>query len=229
MKARWYILLWFLTFMAWVDCLTAQTYRIEPNDTIEKTGVFNDLETLSILQQNSTSKDTLHFKWKKVSEQVPNGWEASVCDNANCFTSLLDSGVMNPVLPGEYGLVLLHITPRVNFGVLIVRYAVWNVKSPEHKDTLTYILRVNLSSNTQLISTVPSFSVMPNPARELLTIKMNAEGNHRLMIFDHNGTLVKKQLLQDSLSIDIRNWSSGIYFISITTNNAIQTIKICIQ
>ena len=118
-----------------------QNYAIIPNDSIEITGVLEDLQTLSIQQENAIS-DTIYLGWEKVSAIVPEFWEASVCDNSLCYASLLDSGLMNPVFPGEYGLLLIHCTPHVMGGTAIIRYCVWDLSDPDNKDTLTYTLHV---------------------------------------------------------------------------------------
>ena len=53
----------------------SQSFLLVPNDSISITGILEDLQTLSILQQNN-STDTLHLKWQKISENVPLLWEA---------------------------------------------------------------------------------------------------------------------------------------------------------
>ncbi len=107
-----------------------------------------DLETLSI-QQLNISTNNITLMWKKIYESVPPIWEASVCDNAFCNTSLVDNGIMNPIFPNDFGLLLLHITPHVNYGTAVVRYAVWDIANPALKDTLTYILTVNTTSGIE--------------------------------------------------------------------------------
>ncbi|CAN5618435.1 hypothetical protein BH11BAC1_BH11BAC1_20120 [soil metagenome] len=130
----------------------AQTYSISPNDTIQLTGALEDLQTLSISQIN-TSADTLNLMWRKVSESVPPNWDAYVCDNSICYTTLEDSGSMNPVLPSDYGFVLLHITPHVDYGTALIRYSVWDINNPGSIDTLTFRLTVN-SGNPLFIPTL---------------------------------------------------------------------------
>ncbi len=160
----------------------SQVYTLEPNDSIDKVGTFDDLETLSIQQQNNSTKDTIHLKWRKVLNQVPQDWEASVCDNGNCYTSLLDSGTMNPVLPGEYGLLLLHITPKKTQGTAIVKYVVWETSNPVKQDTLTYILLVNSSLSVDQGKNDVAFTMAPCPVTEMFTISVNNSLGCSLMI-----------------------------------------------
>src|SRR5215203_24908 len=132
--------------IAAADSSFSQSYLIMPGDSVQFTGVFDHLQTLSI-QQVNTSADTIQLAWRKVSESVPSNWEALVCDNVMCYTSLVDSGTMNPVMPGDYGFVLLHITPHNNYGTAVVRYAVWDIDNSSTKDTLTYILSLDSVSS----------------------------------------------------------------------------------
>ena len=119
----------------------AQSFTNSPNDTVIVNGIMEDLETLIINQVNSTTS-TLYLEWQKVSESVPALWEASICDNRICNTSLVDSGTMNPISPADFGFLLLHITAHVNYGTAIIRYAVWDINSPMLKDTLTFLMNV---------------------------------------------------------------------------------------
>lgn len=117
----------------------AQTFELVPNDSIMASVWLEDNVALTIEQKNIT-QDTLHLVWARVDELVPARWEVSVCDNVFCYTSLVDSGAMSPVGPGDRGKLYIRFTPHVNAGKAVVRYAVWDTKQPETKDTLTYIL-----------------------------------------------------------------------------------------
>ena len=169
MKITQKIVLSVAAILAATDFSFAQSFSNTPNDTINIVGMMEDLETLSIRQQN-ISANTIILKWKKVSENVPALWEASVCDNSFCNTSLVDSGMMNLVLPNDFGLLLLHITPHVNYGTATVRYAVWDIANPTLKDTLTYILTVSATSGIADVENKNTFSIFPNPAKENINI-----------------------------------------------------------
>lgn len=212
------------------DISFAQSYSLVPNDTINMVGMMEDLETLSI-QQPNISNDTIILKWKKVSESVPSLWEANVCDNASCNTSLVDSGTMNPVLQSEYGLLLLHITPHTNFGTAVVRYAVWDIANPELKDTLTYILTVNNTSGIADAENKNSFSIFPNPAKENINIISNFQSGFHYLITDVSGKEINKGISKtNSISVSKENLPNGVYNVSIFTENKIvNTKKILIQ
>lgn len=203
----------------------AQSYSLTPNDTIKIVGMMEDLETLSI-QQINTSTTSITFLWQKISEIVPEKWEATVCDNAYCRTTLEDSGVMNPVEPTDYGLLLLHITPHVNYGTAIVRYAVWDSTNPLQKDTLTYILIVKEASG--IVETFNSnlFSIFPNPSQDNITISTFLNQGYKYLILDEAGNNVQAgHIISSSMSIDTKNLPSGMYSMSILDDQKIVMIK----
>ena len=122
----------------------AQFYNHSPNDTIKANAIWEDGNVYNIKQINS-SVDTLYFKWIVVSVSLPIGWEASICDNKNCFGELKDSSEMDLVVPNDFGLMSLHIKPLINSGIAMIRYKIFNKKTPSKIDTLTWIISSNKS------------------------------------------------------------------------------------
>jgi hypothetical protein len=212
------------------DISFAQSFSNTPNDTINIVGMMEDLETLSI-QQLNISPNTITLKWKKVSESVPLLWEASVCDNQICNTTLVDSGMMNPVNPSDYGLLLLHITAHVNYGTATVRYAVWDIANPAMKDTLTYILTISATSSIAESENKNAFSIFPNPAKESINIVSKLQTGFQFLITDVSGKEIEKGVLSaNSISVNTQNIANGVYNVSIFSENKIvNTKKILIQ
>lgn len=206
------------------DISFAQTYINQPNDTINLTGKFEDLETLSIQQLNTSAKSII-LKWQKVSDSVPVAWEASVCDNVTCNTTLVDSGTMNPVNPGEYGLLLLHITPFANYGKAIVRYAVWDAASATKKDTLTYILTLTPTTAINQLEKDTVFSVFPNPTNANLNIFFADNKQYQFQIFNSIGETIYSGNAMSNCILPIANWKNGAYTISIFSVNKIINTK----
>jgi len=208
----------------------AQSYAIRPNDTISMAGMMEDLSTLTIEQVNTTS-NTIILRWQKVSESVPANWEASVCDNQMCQTTLVDSGTMNPVLRSEYGLILLHITPHVNYGTCIVRYAVWDIASPSVKDTLTYILSMKETSEVRKVENKNEFSVFPNPVKNNLQIFSDPQQGSWFLITDILGKTVLNGLIESKvMTLSTDKLQNGFYSISFFDKSKnISTKKFIVQ
>ena len=215
--------------IAAADISFAQSFSNTPNDTIYTAGMMEDLETLSI-QQLNISTDTITLKWKKVSESVPLLWDASVCDNSICNTSLVDSGMMNPVVPTDYGLLLLHITAHVNYGTAIIRYAIWDTANPALKDTLTYILTVAATSGIAAAENKNDFSIFPNPAKENISLFFEDNKQHQFEIFNAVGEKIYSGNATGNCILPISNWNNGLYTVSVyAVNKIINTKKFFIQ
>ncbi len=71
-------------------------------------------------------------------------------------------------------------------------------------------------------------SVYPNPTNDLLTIKMpNIIQNTKISIYAINGqVLTQLNTKNQEISIDLSNYSKGIYFVNLTTDNSSKSIKI---
>ena len=209
-----YIIVLVVAFVATINTTIAQNYSITPSDTIQLSGVLEDLQTLSIHQLN-ISNDTLLLKWKKISVSIPALWDANVCDNFSCNTSLADSGTMNPVIPTDYGLLVVHITPHVNYGTAIIRYAVWDVNFPSQKDTLTYLLTCNATTGINDQKQNTSWNVFPNPSAKELTISSNFQSGFNYSITDAAGKIIYTGFSKSAfIIISISNFVNGIYTVS---------------
>ena len=210
------ILLSVAVVFAAADVVTAQTYSLTPNDTINITGLLEDLQTLSI-QQVNTSQDTIQLQWEKVSESVPPLWDAVVCDNQFCYTSLEDSGMMNPVIPTDYGFLLLHMTPHVNLGTAVVRYTVWDTANASMKDTLTFMLTaINATGIKEDAHDANTFSLYPNPANETFTLNTGLQSDLQYFITDAAGKEIEiGSMVNRAKSISVSTWGSGLYSISL--------------
>lgn len=217
------IVLFFFT----IHIVYSQNYINTPNDTIFMTGALDDLQTLSIHQEN-ISLDTIYIKWKKIAALVPDSWEASNCDNSICYTTLEDSGSMLPIYPADYGFLLLHITPHVMAGTSIIRYSLQDTTS-NIIDTLTYILQVNATSLVNENNSNNSIHLYPNPSDNKLFIHTQ-EDNFEYTIIDYSGKIIfKNQALTNQLIIDTQHYNSGNYLIHILSNLHNYFLKFSIQ
>jgi len=214
-----------VAIIATTNLLFAQSYTNTPNDSVNMEGVMEGLHTLSIQQINNTN-DTITLQWQKVSENLPANWEASVCDNSLCNTSLVNVGVMNPIFGTDYGLLLLHITPHVNYGTAIIKYAVWDIANASNKDTLTYILTVSETSSIAKNLFENSFQIYPIPASNFLNIKSNSENRFDYQITDIIGKLLLTGItIKDNTPIETEKFTNGNYFISVIEKNKKQSTK----
>jgi hypothetical protein len=216
----------FILLLAGCHLAPAQTYSLLPGDSVEQYGFLEDLHTLTIEMENISS-NTVTLGWKKVDEFVPLYWEASTCDNVICYTTLQDSGTMNPVITGDKGFLLMHITPHVNYGICTIRYMVWDINFPSQADTLTYILHVINPTGIQAIEPSVEAIIFPNPANDFITIYGSANAS-AYKLTDGSGKIISAGTL-NSNSINVSVLPAGLYNFSFTAGDKLYSRKIVIS
>ncbi len=78
------------------------------------------------------------------------------------------------------------------------------------------------TTGVDLISSESQIDLYPNPASEMIQIKLIEKGNYSLTITDVCGrTISNAKFNTDYTTLDIANLNSGIYFYSINNNNKI--------
>ncbi len=212
-------------------CSGQKTYSLFPNDTIQLTGGLEDLQTLTINQVNISS-DTIKLKWKRLSDIVPSNWDVSDCDNRFCNTVLSDSGIMNPVKPGDSAYLLMHITAHVNYGTSIVRYLVWDIKKPSFTDTLTYIFTATNSTGIRSGDPGSIITILSNPANSFIQINVPSDiKRYTVYLTDYTGKVVYKNNCDSPVFfLPTETQTDGVYFLSIyEKEKLLRTKRIIIQ
>lgn len=207
-----------LIFYVQIGASNAQTFELVPNDSIMGSVWLEDNVDLTIEQKNIT-QDTLHLVWALVDALVPAQWDASVCDNVFCYTSLVDSGAMSPVSPGNRGKLYIRFTPHVIAGKGVVRYAVWDRSLPNRIDTLTYIL--SAQSTTDVTRDIDgSFFCMMNHARQVVDIRAPWQADFSTELYNGAGELVATSTgNQSNAQVHVHEHPVGWYFLRVVCQN----------
>lgn len=197
-------------FFGAVNTAFAQSYFNSPNDTIVATVPLDDVSVLNITQVHSTL-DTIYFRWHKVSVAMPATWEASICDNGNCYTNLKDSGMMTAIVPGDNGLMSLHINPHFEAGTGIIRYWLYATNTPAQVDTLTWIVTALPSNSVEPLAT-------PMPVVTYANRQINCYniGNAftEAILYDLNGSILQREkIISDRLTFPTDKYSSELLFV----------------
>lgn len=201
----------------------AQSYYHSPNDTLSRTTALDEQVTMNITQIHPTA-DTIQFRWNQLSISMPMDWVASICDNSNCYTSLLNSGQTLPVLPGDDGLILIHCTPHTNTGVGIIRYTIYELSTPQNVDTLTWIVTVNELGINDISSSKNDFYVYNNEIHFLNPTNLPDE----LKLIDLSGKTIFYSKINDiETNLPILPVSS--YILELQYQNQIIRQKIWLQ
>lgn len=190
----------------------SQNYNHSPNDTIIADAVFNDINLYNIFQNNQTQEE-VSFKWHLQSAEIPATWEATTCDNSACYPVLKDSGMMDPVLPGQDGFLSVHINPKSETGTAIVRYAIFAANTPELVDTLTWI--ISASGTTGFAN--PAFEEPVIGINEQGIICRNLGGSYSAaLLYDGNGRLLaRKNITGNEIDIPLKAHSTGLFILQL--------------
>jgi len=223
-KFLWVVILFVIT----THNSFAQSYSITPNDSMEGSVPFNDLYHF-IIQQNNLTGDNIILSWEKISAEIPESWNAYLCDLGFCYGNFPDSGTMDTVPAGEYGLLSVGVNPFEISGTGVVQYSVWDEAHPEKVDTLTWI--INSENTTTINNSSPNkFIVYPNPAKNQITIYSSFEDKKNYKITNNNGIIVGQGDSNSSQTqISLTTFPEGIYFIVIYDDRNVFSERFIIQ
>ncbi len=90
------------------------------------------------------------------------------------------------------------------------------------------------TSADELVATKPKLmgKVYPNPAQTIIHVPIYANTEASIEISDLTGRSLVNQPVaasENHLSIDISNWSKGVYFVKISTKDAAQIEKFVVR
>lgn len=201
-----------------------QSYFHSPNDTLIANTELEISVTMNITQVHPTA-DTLYFHWNKLNVSMPIDWEASVCDNSNCYTTLIPNGNMLPVSPGDDGLLLIHCTPHTNSGVGIIQYTIYEDQTPNKIDTLTWIINTN-ELGIELIDNASADYYFSQNALNFITLKNKPI---EIIIFDNTGRKIREYTIPQNDKIEFLDLQDSNYFIKISYANYTNFKQLWIQ
>ena len=198
-----------------------QNYFHSPNDTLIANTILDGQVTMNITQIHPNN-DTLHFNWNKLDVVLPFGWEANICDNSFCYTSLVDSGTTLPVLPGDNGLMLIHCTPHITEGSAIIRYTNSEANTPWQIDTLTWIINATVAGITSNHAISPKIWTYKN---DLYFDEISTDYNS-LIIYNSLGEAVFDTKFSTENIFHLPLLTPSIYFVQLVGDSNILTQKI---
>ncbi len=206
-------LIWIAVLFTAIHTSRAQSYYNMPGDTLSSTAAFNDISVFNITQVHPTA-DTLYFNWYRQSVSMPSAWEASICDNGNCYTSLRDSGMMTPIVPGDDGLMSLHLDPGTTPGTGVIRYVLYTSNAPQQTDTLTWIIT---AGNTSGITTrQEAHPTVVSDGRQLLCSNLGGQFTSAFLYAANGHVLLRQKITGNETRIPMEAYPAGIYILKLS-------------
>jgi len=221
-----------LVYAQEIQIITHGMTKYEPVGTIE---IVIDFEVVNISPFEQTIFEV------RTLENLPSGWESSLCFGELCFAPFVDSVATTPdfqtppVQPGDTLKTSIHVfTDQVTVGTGYVQIEVGTFRNPEDRFVLDFTATtdptVSMNENN-LLNTYSLFQNYPNPFNPSTRINYNVgePGLVQLKVFNVLGvevaSLVNEFKNSGNYSVDFNAaiFSSGVYFYSLLVNNFIQT------
>ncbi|MBE0539290.1 MAG: T9SS type A sorting domain-containing protein [Ignavibacterium sp.] len=198
-----------------------------------------DFEVINISQFQQTV-----FEVRTIND-LPTGWQSSLCFGINCFSPLLDSIATlppnaDPLEPGDTLITSLHVTGLQNDGTANVQIQVGTFLNPANRTELNFTATTVPTSVDNENTVVDNYYLQqnyPNPFNPSTKINygLRKSGNVEITVYNVLGnkvaTLVNgyKSAGNHSIDFNAANIASGIYFYKIITSDFVQTKKMILE
>ncbi|HET6243218.1 MAG: T9SS type A sorting domain-containing protein [Bacteroidetes bacterium] len=195
--------------------LLAQNYTVSPSNSLDIVLNIDEYSGRQISFVNNLNK-TINLEWQLISNNLIAGWDYSLCDYGTCYAGVPNSGVMDPIVPGDSGFVKMNITPLDIEGSGVLKLIVFETGTTTNPDTLVFNYNT-FSTNgiTDGPSEFATISVFPNPVSEIIFIK-NIPSPSTINLMDVTGKTIQKIVSNSTIeNIKVDYLSDGLYFISI--------------
>ncbi len=162
--------------------------------------------------------EDITFKWKRISNTVPEKWTYSLCDYGGCYVGLPSGGQMSflsksAMENGEEGFLIFNVNLK-EYGEGEVRIYVYDSKDINRGDTISiHITYRNFVSLPEL--SAADFKVYPNPASEKIKIEFPAGSNYTATLYNQIGeaVLAPKVGLSENSEFDLTGLNKGVYYL----------------
>lgn len=204
----------------------SQSFSVETTDT-SFTGLAIQYDFGGHINLSNLTGSDLPLKWERIENDLPNGWETSICDPGACRPPEADSSNFTLPVTGNSNYINIHFYPNDVEGLGTTRVKVENPNDPTEFYILTFIGDTRPLSTTEI--SLSSVSVYPNPVNDKLNIDLSTDSQATISLYDMTGNLVSTVNGQSNLSMDTSFLSSGIYLLEVKTDNDSFTQKVIIQ
>ncbi len=168
----------------------------------------------------NNTDSTLNFVWKRITNELPNGWTSGICTNLGCLPPEVDEGTF--FLESGYSVVFsCSFFPNDIVGNAKVEVNIWIEEDSTQLIQQTYL---GYTDPTNIVQTdlKDIISIYPNPIQETFSITQN-DGIHKIEIYNSLGQKVKTYAPQSIY--DFQPFPPDFYFIKVfDKQNKIMTV-----
>ena len=205
--------------------LSAQTFNASPGPLLQQEIQFNQANECYIYFDNP-SGDSLQLHWRLVESNLPDAWDADLCDYGLCYIGIPSNGLMSTVYDTIRPYLKLILQPGDAPGATWIWFRVYEEGNQDNFVDVFFSLYTpgTLGADSPLESTLVAY---PNPASQYLFLENNQSARVIFRVSNVQGQLV----WQGSVSafsqekVEVGDWPDGFYFLQ----NGSRIQKIVVQ
>ena len=201
-----------------------RSYVVTPSHSIvDNTDQSEEYLKYYIYQENKTSGG-LVLGWNRILADIPAGWDYSLCDLGTCYPGIPSGDVMDTVPVNDKGFLAMSIYPYGIDGQANIVMEVYDVNSPEIRDTLTWVITVkSLAGVNETAKDLLQLSIYPNPSTDRALIRFTEVQSGTVRLYNTLGVEVRQMVIKSSREqeIDVSGLSSGAYTVTFTSDQGV--------
>ncbi len=195
------------------NALQAQTFFAVPGPLFQKEIQFNQANECYIYFDNP-SGDSLQLHWRLLDSNLPEAWDADLCDYGTCYSGIPSNGLMNFVYDTIQPYLKLIVQPGDSSGATWIWFRVYEEGNQDNFVDVFYSLHTpgTLGAYEQ---NEPVLRVYPNPASDHLVLENRQPVSRISRISNENGQLMWEGAIPafSRELIGVGEWPSGLYFL----------------
>lgn len=211
-------LVFILTLCALSIQLNAQTFNYTPTSITVEEVIPTDYEVVGHSFLSNISSEEINIQWTKTIIEMPDGWEATLCDKKICHFPTVNTA--NYALAvGDSSIMDVHVYPNGIPGCAIIEIEAVNIDNPNESITATYYFD-NCSVSTQE-QNAHLARLYPNPSTGLFSLDAPELDIAQIALFNTQGQHLAVFDAQQQ-NYDISNLAKGAYLLRLLDKDGIQ-------
>ena len=209
--------------------VAAQTFSIVENDTLYISNVPLEQYSSHYIDIANTSSQGLSMAWERISVDLPEDWEYSLCDIGICYIGIPPGAtVAEDILVDSVGFFGINLTPHSE-GSGMIQIKVWDTSFSQNQILLTWYFSTGIVGSVEPEKQL-EIAVFPNPVIHSLNLINWSNEFVNYSLFTMSGVLVKAIATNNELfQMDVSFLNEGIYLLAVSSNKKTSYIKIIKQ
>jgi hypothetical protein len=205
--------LFLFSWVCWANILFSQTFVATPGPLLQQEIQFNQANECDIYFDNPGG-DSLHLRWRMVESNLPEEWNADLCDYGHCYNGMPPNGLMSTVYDSIQPYLKLIVQPGNTAGATWIWYRVYEDGNPDNFVDVFF----SLYTPGTLFTNAPEeikLKAFPNPVVSDLFIENELALPLPSRMINSAGQLMWQGVVSASGSqqIIVSTWPAGVYFL----------------